>query len=269
MTFLRWAGSKKQLLDVLSCCWYASNCRDESTGRYIEAFSGSAALFFRLKPQSALLVDVNHDLQHCMRRVRNRPKAVSIALQKLTSSETEYYRIRSLKRQETTADEWAARFIYLNRNCFNGLYRTNRQGNFNVPFGGSRNGTLPTEQVLVDASRILKKATLLEGDFFEQLEPRVSEGDFVYLDPPYAKRNINLDNQYGPDVFGIQDILRLSDLANIIHKKNGHFVISYAACEEIELLAQTWNSFEVTVQRTIAASVAHRRPAKEVLITNI
>lgn len=269
MTFLRWAGSKKQLLDTLSCCWHASTSSSQSTGRYIEAFSGSAALFFRLKPESALLVDVNLDLQHCMRRVRNFPRKVSEALQKMQCSEPEYYRIRAQTKEELSADEWAARFIFLNRNCFNGLYRTNLQGHFNVPYGGNRSGGLPTQQTLVDASRILKKAILLEGDFAEQLKPRVTKGDFVYLDPPYAQRNVNLDNQYGPDVFGIQDITRLAELAEQINAKKGHFVISYAACDEIKHIAKTWHSIEVTVQRTIAANVANRRPAKEVLITNI
>jgi DNA adenine methylase len=149
------------------------------------------------------------------------------------------------------------------------LYRTNRQGHFNVPYGGARSGGLPTQQTLVDASRILKKAILLEGDFSEQLKPRVTKGDFVYLDPPYAQRNVNLDNQYGPDVFGIQDITRLAELAEQINEKKGHFVISYADCDEIKHIAKSWHSFEVTVQRTIAANVANRRPAKELLITNI
>jgi DNA adenine methylase len=142
-------------------------------------------------------------------------------------------------------------------------------GRFNVPYGGLRSGGIPTEPALVDASRILKAATLIEGDFFEQLMPRVLKGDFVYLDPPYAQRNVNLDNQYGPDVFGIQDIARLAELARTIDAKMGHFVISYAACDEIDSIAKAWNSFEVTVQRTIAANVAHRRPAREILITNI
>lgn len=269
MTFLRWAGSKKQLLDILSCCWHASRCGNEEGGRYIEAFSGSAALFFRLQPKSALLVDINHELQHCMRRVRNTPRTVSAALQNLSSSEVEYYCIRALTRQETSADEWAARFIYLNRNCFNGLYRTNSQGKFNVPFGGARSGQLPTKEHLLKASRVLKRAQLLVGDFYEELVPRVEAKDFVYMDPPYAKRNVNLDNQYGPDVFGAKDIAKLAELADLIDKKRGHFVISYAACDEIIPLTTRWNSYEVTVQRTIAANVAHRAPAKEVLITNI
>ncbi|UUZ73682.1 Dam family site-specific DNA-(adenine-N6)-methyltransferase [Polaromonas sp. P1(28)-8] len=230
---------------------------------------GQLRCFFRLKPKSALLVDVNHELQHCMRRVRNTPRTVSIALQNLACSESEYYRIRALTRQETSADEWAARFIYLNRNCFNGLYRTNKQGKFNVPFGGLRNGQLPTEEILLTASKVLKKAQLLVGDFYEELAPRVGARDFVYMDPPYAKRNVNLDNQYGPDVFGANDINKLAKLADLIDKEKGYFLISYAACDEIEPLAEKWNSYEVTVQRKIAADIAHRRPAKEVLITNI
>lgn len=269
MTFLRWAGSKKQLLDVLSCCWYAANCGSAGEGRYIEAFSGSAALFFRLKPKSALLVDVNSELQHCMTSVRNTPMTVSMALQNLSCSEGEYYQIRDLTREETSEDEWAARFIYLNRNCFNGLYRTNRHGKFNVPFGGSRNGRLPTRENLLMASQVLQKAQLLVGDFYEELVPRIGARDFVYMDPPYAKRNVNLDNQYGPDVFGANDIDKLMELAKVIDKRKGYFVVSYAACDEIAPLKEIWNSYEVTVQRTIAANIAHRLPAKEVLITNI
>lgn len=269
MTFLRWAGSKKKLLDTLSCCWYASNCMGSSEGRYIEGFSGSAALFFRLKPSKALLIDVNHELQHCMARVRNSPKSVSAALAKLGSSEENYYKIRALEKDNLSADEWAARFIYLNRYCFNGLYRTNKKGNFNVPFGGGRSGSLPTEVDLLEASQVLKKAKLLTGDFFEIILLEAGADDFIYLDPPYAKINSKLDNQYGPNVFGVSDIGRLFELTNAIDAKGAHFVVSYAACDEILPLAKRWNSFEVSVQRTIAANVAHRNMAKELLITNI
>lgn len=269
MTFLRWAGSKKQLLDTLSHCWFAANCGRRTDGRYIEAFSGSAALFFHLAPRSALLVDVNKDLQNCFMRVRQAPKRVSAALRKLNGGEAEYYCVRALSSDDLDDDESAARFIYLNRNCFNGLYRTNKLGRFNVPFGGGRSGQLPTSEHLIAAAEALKGAKILCGDFFDTLYPRVEKNDFVYLDPPYATRNVNLDNQYGPDVFGMQDIARLSELVELIDARNGQFVISYADCEEIRPLADRWSAYEVTVRRTIAASTEHRHLAKELLVTNI
>lgn len=269
MTFLRWAGSKKQLLDVLSCCWYAANCAHAKSGRYIEAFSGSAALFFRIKPRKAILVDINSDLQNCLQRVRDTPTVVSNALEKYTNSEEEYYRIRASLNAGLTKHQRAAAFIYLNRNCFNGLYRTNARGQFNVPFGGDRAGKLPTRDELCVASATLQSAELLTGDFFEALAPIIRKNDFVYLDPPYAQRNRDLDNQYGPDVFGTHDIERLSDLADIVHKQGGTFLISYAQCEEIQSLATHWHSYEIEVKRTIAASVKSRQTAKEVLITNL
>ena len=269
MTFLRWAGSKKQLLDTLSCCWYAANCGRGAPGRYIEAFSGSAALFFRLRPARALLVDVNVELQQCLMRVRDAPSRVSNALAKFSCSAIEYYKVRAECEETMELDDRAARFIYLNRNCFNGLYRTNLQGHFNVPFGGARSGQLPTREQLLDAGHTLRGAALLTGDFFDVLAPRLRRGDFVYMDPPYAKRNVGLDNQYGPDVFGAHDIQRLGELAERVASSGGYFVISYAACDEIQPVAAKWTTTEVTVRRTIAASSANRRSARELLITNL
>jgi DNA adenine methylase len=269
MTFLRWAGSKKQLLDVLSCCWHAANCSLTEPGRYIEAFSGSAALFFRIAPNSAILVDINQELQQCLQCVRTSPKAVNLLLEQYNCTEDEYYRIRAIAGEDLSRNERAAIFIYLNRNCFNGLYRTNSKGKFNVPYGGARAGKLPTLEHLKAASRKLKNAELLTGDFFELIAPRLRPHDFVYMDPPYAKRNNGLDNQYGPDVFGAQDIQRLSALAMLINKQGGNFVISYADCEEIQPLRSQWNAYQVQVKRTIAADVGSRQAVKELLITNL
>lgn len=268
MTFLRWAGSKKQMIDVLLSCWYASNGNDEER-RYIEAFSGSAALFFALNPARALLIDINRDLQECFNEVKKSPEKVYVELGKFSPTEIEYYRIRALDKSTLTSAERAARFIYLNRFCFNGLYRTNRQGAFNVPWGGVRNGSLPSFEELSIASDLLKSAEISCGDFFDILLADAGERDFIYLDPPYAKRNRDLDNQYGPDVFGMNDIDRLGKLVNILNDRGAKFVISYAKCEEIDVIANRWIAHEVSVKRSIAANVKHRGPAVELLITNI
>lgn len=135
MTFLRWAGSKKQLLETLACCWYAANNNGEER-RYIEAFAGSAALHFRIQPKESILIDINEDLQECMRMVKARPRVVHSKLAEIEGTESNYYKIRSVDKAALTSVERSARFIFLNRFCFNGLYRTNKNGAFNVPFGG-------------------------------------------------------------------------------------------------------------------------------------
>jgi len=268
MTFLRWAGSKKQLLTVLASCWHAARSEQTPT-RYIEGFSGSAALFFHIRPQKALLVDVNSDLQHCLRRVKADPRGVSSILSKLKSTEKNYYRIRAMERSSLTENERAATFIYLNRNCFNGLYRTNLKGHFNVPFGGSRSGALPNYTQLAEASKILRDTEIVTGDFFDTISPSIGQNDFIYLDPPYAKRNVGLDNQYGPDVFGMRDIERLDKLLKMAHKRGANFLVSYAECEEISDVASHWHTHTVDVRRTIAANTLSRGVARELLITNI
>lgn len=254
---------------MLACCWHASNSSRPRGARYIEAFSGSAALFFRVRPRRAVLVDVNGELQECFARVRNDPTAVHSALSRFSCSEQAYYRIRSEDASALDPHTRAARFIYLNRLCFNGLYRTNSSGKFNVPYGGSRNGSLPTQEQLHEAAATLNAATLITGDFYASLSGEIGPGDFVYMDPPYARRNADLDNQYGPDVFGLHDIERLELLASSIAESGAHFVISYADCREIRPLAKKWTSHRVTVKRTIAADVNHRGAATELLITNM
>jgi len=268
MKFLRWAGSKVQLVDTLAHCWHAARVLT-GADRYVEAFAGSAALFFELRPAKALLIDVNMRLQECMGAVRSDPETVHAHLKLMRGDEDTYYKIRSMDPSKFSLTKRAAQFIYLNRFCFNGLYRTNRSGAFNVPFGGLRNGRIPTLEELKLASNTLQSAELLCGDFQELLASRIRKKDFIYLDPPYAMRNVNLDNQYGPDVFGLRDIERLSDLAQLIDRKGAKFVISYADCPEAQQLANCWNYQRVSVQRTIAANAEHRAKASELLITNI
>jgi DNA adenine methylase len=267
MTFLRWAGSKRQLSETLANCWYAAQCAG-GNGKYIEAFTGSASLFFRLKPDEAVLIDVNKPLIECYKVIKNRYRAVFRVLASYPHSEDFYYALRSENVDNLNKIERAARFIYLNRFCFNGLYRTNLQGKFNVPYGAGRNGELPTESILGDASKVLKNADLIAGDF-GKINCIVKKGDFVYLDPPYAKRNHSLDLQYGPDVFGVNDLIRLYDLLKSIDRKGAFFVFSYIDCEEISDFVKEWGEFKVEVKRTIAADSSKRTKATEVLISNI
>lgn len=267
MTFLRWAGSKKQLGDVLANCWYAAQISGGS-GRYIEAFCGSASLFFRLTPASALLIDINKSLIETYDVVKKHPSKLHELLHSYPQNEDFYYSLRSADPRALRKIERAARFIYLNRFCFNGLYRTNQKGQFNVPYGAGRNGELPNLAHLREASKALKNANLYSGDF-AVIQDEVREGDFVYMDPPYAKRNHSLDLQYGPDVFGVQDLARIEELMAYIHNQGAYFLFSYVDCEEISSLETRWGAHRVEVKRTIAADTSKRTKSEEVLITNI
>jgi DNA adenine methylase len=266
MSFLRWAGSKKQLSELLANCWYAAQGAGGS-GRYIEAFCGSASLFFRLKPEQALLIDINRPLIECYQVVRSAPIKLFEKLESYEQSKSYYYALRGVDTSILTKTERAARFIFLNRYCFNGLYRTNQKGVFNVPYGASRNGTLPNLPQLRESAVTLRAAELYCGDF-EIIFKKIRPGDFVYLDPPYAKRNHSLDFQYGPDVFGVQDLQRIVALLRHIDSVGAFFVFSYAKCDDIQPLIDEWGAHEVDVKRTIAANSAKRMKSTEVLIAN-
>ncbi|MRV75802.1 Dam family site-specific DNA-(adenine-N6)-methyltransferase [Duganella sp. FT92W] len=267
MSFLRWAGSKKQLGDILENCWYAAQTLGGS-GRYIEAFCGSASLFFRLKPKAGILIDVNQPLVEMYEVVKTSPRKLSALINEFPIGESFYYELRDSGEYQGSKLSRAARFIYLNRFCFNGLYRTNREGKFNVPFGAGRNGSLPTLDQLLQASQSLRDVRVLNDDF-SVIRKNVKKGDFVYLDPPYAKRNHSLDLQYGPDVFGVDDLSRLYSLLEYIDKKGAYFVFSYVQCDEVKEFVKTWAPFEVQVKRTIAADISKRGRATELLISNI
>ncbi|MEQ1594971.1 MAG: Dam family site-specific DNA-(adenine-N6)-methyltransferase [Casimicrobium sp.] len=268
MTFLRWAGSKRQLIPILSSFWYAASRRDGGS-RYVEGFCGSAALFFSVRPKQGLLIDCNAALVECIEQVKMSPRRVSLALSGFAPDEDTYYRVRAFDTDHLEPALRAARFIYLNRLCFNGLYRTNAAGHFNVPFGGWKSGRLPSVQNLSEASLTLRTTTVVCGDFQSAVMKNLRKGDFVYLDPPYAVRNKSLDFQYGPDVFGSGDIERLAVLASEIDSIGATFVISYADCPEIAALVNRWGCERVQVRRTVAATASRRQPATEVLISNL
>lgn len=158
-SFLRWAGSKQKLLPILKKYWL------DNSKRYIEPFMGSSQFFFSLDTQSAILSDINNDLVQTYLQVQKNPYPVYEILKKLKVNEREYYKIRSLNPSELGINQRAARFIYLNQLCFNGIYRTNLKGEFNVPFSGENPLKNFSLDLLVDVSKKLKVASIRCGDF--------------------------------------------------------------------------------------------------------
>jgi|SRR5215213_264486 len=261
--FLRWAGSKRQLLPTLSTYW------STSYGRYLEPFMGSASLFFSLKPSQAILSDVNRELVSTFEIVKQQHPELLRVLGSMERGESSYYSLRDADPLSLDPVPRAARFIYLNRFCFNGLYRTNASGKFNVPFGGEKTGTLPDAASLSTASALLSQSTLECADFEVVIRSHVRSNDFVYLDPPFAVSNRRIFSQYGPSTFGLSDILRLQHLLREIHARGAYFLLSYSASEEIGEIAREWQDQTVAVMRNIAGFARHRRNDSEILITNI
>lgn len=259
--FLRWAGSKRKQLPILSQFW------NSSFTRYVEPFMGSACLCFQLQPKTALLGDVNYDLVRTFLAVRDHPQAVANRLAKIPLGKRSFYSIRKQKLSDMDAPDAAARFIFLNRFCFNGLYRTNESGQFNVPFAPTGTGRLTTATDLRAVAKVLESCTIKHADF-ETLLSGTRAGDLVYLDPPFAVGNRRVFRQYGPSSFGVHDLERLAESLVRMDGRNVKFVLSYADCAEAAKYFHQWPRRKMFVQRNIAGFGGNRRRAGEVLISN-
>ena len=260
--FLRWAGSKRQLVGVMAEYWTGERTR------YVEPFAGSARFFFRLEPPSALLGDLNADLISMYGAVKAYPTELYVALRQWENSKKDYYRARELDLDSLSEVDKAARFIYLNRFCFNGLYRTNKVGKFNVPYGGSKTGATPSQEELKATSRLLARVTLKCGDF-ETTLTGVDDRDFIYLDPPFTTNGKRVFNDYGPQSFGSDDLCRLRRVLETLHGIGAAFLLSYADCPEGRELARNFKITEVTTKRNIAGFASRRRVTTELLVTNV
>jgi len=249
-SFLRWAGSKKKLVPRLEKFW------NPSFSRYVEPFAGSACLFFSLSPRTAVLGDNNSELINVYRMLRRDPETMHRRLVAIPRDKKTYYRWRSKDPRKLDAESRALRFVYLNHNCFNGIYRTNTQGQFNVPFG-SKLSTYLSRDEFVRCAEALIKAKFVSGDFTATLS-RVERGDFVYLDPPYAVTSRRLFREYGRKPFEVDDVERLATELRRIDKLGAQFVVSYADCREARKLASDWNSEKFLVRRHIAGFSDHR-----------
>jgi DNA adenine methylase len=261
--FLRWAGSKRRLLPTLQTFWTKKH------KRYIEPFAGSACLFFAIKPPKAILGDLNPELIATYIEVKYRIGAVLKELKGLKPEDKEeYLRLRRIDITKMSPPARAARFIYLNRYCFNGIYRTNLLGQFNVPYSGIRCGSVPQDEVFEKCSNRLQHARFVNGDF-EKVLAQAEKGDLVYMDPPFAVRARRVFRQYDPSTFTSDDIVRLRSWMERLNAKRINFVVSYAESDEADVLRKNFSCETVSVRRHIAGFSKHRALTNEMVITNI
>jgi len=260
--FLRWAGSKRRLLPTLQTFWTKKH------KRYVEPFAGSACLFFAIKPPKAILGDLNPELIATYIEVKYRVGDVLAELKALRPEDKEeYLRLREIDISTMNPAARAARFIYLNRYCFNGIYRTNLAGKFNVPYSGVRCGGFPADDLFRKCSRRLGKTRFMRGDF-ERVLKQAKAGDLIYMDPPFAVRERRVFSEYDPSTFTSDDIKRLRGWMETLGGKGISFIVSYAESAEADVLKDGFTYRTVEVRRNIAGFAAHRAMSNEIIISN-
>jgi DNA adenine methylase len=257
---LRWAGSKRKLLPKLI------SLSPVNMGRYVEPFAGSAALFFALRPKKALLSDFNPELIRTYKSLSTNASSIWNRLSVMPRNRDFYYELRAKSSIDMSDLDRAARFIYLNRFCFNGVYRTNRLGQFNVP-RGVKTGAMPTLAELTSAGELLASAGLICMDFEECLA-KVRSGDFVYLDPPYTRAGGRYSGEYGYGAFTSTDLDRLYSSLRCIDKRGALFLFSYRDSSAVKNACRYWNSRTISVQRHVGGFRGSRRVVREILVSN-
>jgi DNA adenine methylase len=257
---LRWAGSKRKLVSILQA--YAP----QTFVRYYEPFAGSACLFLALRPSAAVLGDLNQDLIHTYSVVRSHPRLVSRLMHRMPRTSSFYYQLRAIRPETLDELTRAARFLYLNHYCFNGVYRANAEGQFNVP-RGTKTGALKAEAEFVRVSIALRGVELRCCDF-EACVADIATGDFVYLDPPYARPGQRNRGEYGPGCFEYPDLPRLLSCLKRIDHAGGHFLFSYRSSPSVLRDVSCWYVKRLRVRRHVSGFAKHRQVVEEVLVSN-
>lgn len=259
---LRWAGSKKTILPKLE------DHLPEKFSRYIELFAGSACLFFKIFPKEAIIADSNKQLIDFYSTFSKQSSLVCELFEAIPRTSEAYYEARERFRTEENPEHRAALFLYLNRNCFNGIYRTNLDGHFNVPYSNSRVAGYPSRTTFMAAAKFLKSAKIICGDFEKVCRNNIKEDDFFYMDPPYYVPNKRVFKEYSGKPFGEDDFYRLSELLSFIDERGAKFMLSYPDCVLSREIAKKWTSSRIPVKRIIGGTQKSRSGKYELIIKN-
>jgi DNA adenine methylase len=255
--FLKWAGGKRQLLTHIEALLPAR------IDTYFEPFLGGAAVFFRLASglrfRRAVLADANPELVNCYQAIRDDVDGVIAALGEFRNNRAQYYRVRRRDPSKLTPTARAARLIYLNRCGYNGLYRVNSSGQFNVPFGRYRRPVICDVDKLRAASAALQKAKIVCADFAQTLR-NVEADDFVYLDPPYVPLSPTSSfTAYAKRNFGLADQQRLAEALRGFAARKVPALLSNSDCETTRELYRGFDHIDSVPARRAINSVAHGR----------
>ncbi|NQX56671.1 Dam family site-specific DNA-(adenine-N6)-methyltransferase [Pedobacter panaciterrae] len=261
--FLRWAGGKTWLLKELE-----NYLPENGFNKYIEPFLGGGAVFFHLQSEVSFLSDLNKQLTDTYISLKDNVEEIISELQHYNNTQEFYYGIR--QQNPTTEIEKAARFIYLNQTSFNGIYRENLRGQYNVPFGYRKKDFLNPEQLRA-ASAALKNATIVQRDFMDSLVD-VAPNDLVFIDPPYTvTHNNNGFIKYNAKLFDLQAQHRLSEFIDEIKARRAYYILTNAAHAEIKTIFEKDHDRMIKVSRAslIGGKNAKRGQYEEYIFTNV
>ena len=229
---------------------------------------GSGTIFYALEPNEAIIADTNKVLIGTYNAIKRSAVNVFDIYSSLSPSKEEYYRIRELSPREIDPITRAGHFIYLNRYCFNGLYRTNRSGKFNVPFGMTHgNGVLPTLPTLRAARRILIRTSCYAWDFEKTLK-LARHGDFVFLDPPYFNPDDSVFADYGANAFSEKDFKRLLNCIGRLNNEGIQFLMTFSNTKLARDAFADYFISKYSVRRSISGFSNGRKRKNELLISN-
>ena len=268
--FVKWAGGKRQLIPQIR------ERMPEKYNNYYEPFVGGGAVTFELLPEKALINDINRSLVNAYRQICNEPEAFLQAIHRLDTEMWEdgksyYYSLRELYNDKLMKEEYdielAALFVFINKHCFNGLYRVNGKGLFNVPYNNSRKASVDAEMIM-EISKYLKDVTILEGDF-EDACINARKGDFVFIDSPYAPLNPTSFESYTKEGFDIESHKRLAKLFDDLTARGCYCMLTNHNTELIhDLYGNKGYKIDVVSVKRMINSDASNRVGEEVIICN-
>ena len=266
--FVKWAGGKRQLLTQIK------ERMPKFYNKYYEPFVGGGAVIFEFLPQNAVINDINRALVNTYRQICNEPEVFLKVIYKMDSDMWEdgkkyYYSLRERYNEKLMKEEFdielAALFVFINKHCFNGLYRVNRKGLFNVPYNDSKRKSYDEENIRA-ISQYLKGVTILEGDFETACE-NAKERDFIFFDSPYAPLNPTSFESYTKEGFDIESHKRLSRLFDNLTKRGCYCMLTNHNTKLIKELYSNKGTIIVSVKRMINSD-ASNRVGEEVIIYN-
>lgn len=268
--FLKWVGGKRQLIPEIKKFLPKgiSNCT------YYEPFIGGGALFFELQPKCAIINDYNEELINVYKVIRDHPIELIEDLKKHKNTAEYFYEIRALDRQplfnNLTNIERASRIIYLNKTCYNGLYRVNNAGEFNSPFGKYKNPNIINEPVIRAVSKYLNSANIqIFNKDYQEILKEIPANSFVYLDPPYhpISESSNFTG-YIQGGWNENDQIRLRDVCDDLTKRGIRFLLSNSASDFIREIYSEYNINIVQANRAVNSDASKRGQINEFLINN-
>ncbi|MCS6942448.1 MAG: DNA adenine methylase [Geminocystis sp.] len=263
--FVKWAGGKRQLVNALK------KEIPKHFNRYIEPFVGGGALLFELMPQKAIINDINKELINAYLVIKENLGELLIELRNHKNEHIYYYKIRALKPEFLSEVKRASRFIYLNKTCFNGLYRENSKGEFNVPFGNYKNPKIVDKENLESISEYLNSADIeIYNTDYKEVCYRAGRGDFIYFDPPYHPiSKTSSFTKYTKYDFSEKEQIELSEIFRELDNRGCYLMLSNSNTEFIKALYKNYRIKELEANRYISCKASGRKKSKiEILIKN-